>query len=90
MGNCGSIHCNLSSIKKSSTVVYEKELKIGESRHGDFEGIENWIFNNHIYSSFKNIGFDFNKIESTPVNSFYVHTAHQKPLRVKSKIPFSF
>ena len=76
--------------KNNPTVVYEKESKIGQSRHGDFEGIENWIFNNHIYSLFKNIGFDFNKIESTPINSFYVHTAHQKHLRVKSKIPFFF
>ena len=28
--------------KNHPTVVYEKELKIGESRHGDFEGIENF------------------------------------------------
>ena len=25
--------------KNHPTIVYEKELKIGESRHGDFEGI---------------------------------------------------
>ena len=30
--------------KNFKVVVYEKESKIGNSRHGDFEGIENWIF----------------------------------------------
>ncbi|MEC7871858.1 MAG: NAD(P)-binding protein [Candidatus Neomarinimicrobiota bacterium] len=73
-----------------STVIYEKGSKIGESRHGDYEGLENWIFNDDIHSSFKNIGFEFNKIQSSPINSFFVHAPSEKPLRIQSKAPFFY
>ena len=73
-----------------STVIYEKESKIGGSRHGDYEGLENWIFNDDIHSSFKDIGFEFNKIQSSPINSFFVHTSSEKPLRIQNKTPFFY
>ena len=31
-------------------IVFEKDLQIGGSRHGDYEGLENWIFSQHIPS----------------------------------------
>ena len=73
-----------------STVIYEKESKIGGSRHGDYEGFENWIFDDDIHSSFKDIGFEFNKIQSSPINSFFVHTSSEKPLRIQNKTPFFY
>ena len=73
-----------------STIIYEKESKIGGSRHGDYEGLENWIFNDDIHSSFKDIGFEFNKIQSNPINSFFVHTSSEKPLRIQNKTPFFY
>ena len=76
--------------KNISTVIYEKESKIGGSRHGDYEGLENWIFNDDIHSSFKDIGFEFNKIQSSPINRFFVHTSSEKPLRIQSKTPFFY
>ena len=74
--------------KNFKVVVYEKESKIGNSRHGDFEGIENWIFSNSIQNLFNVIGFSQNQISLTPVKKFLVHSANDKPLKIKSESPF--
>ena len=41
--------------KNFQVEVYEKEKKIGKSRHGDFEGIENWIFSSNNSNAFKKL-----------------------------------
>ena len=70
--------------------IYEKSSKVGQNRHGDYEGLENWIFNESISSFFSNIGFDYSQIQSSPVNSFMVHSIDKDPLLVESKKPFFF
>ena len=70
--------------------IYEKSSKVGQNRHGDYEGLENWIFNESISSFFSNIGFDYSQIQSSPVNSFMVHSIDKDPLLVYSKKPFFF
>jgi flavin-dependent dehydrogenase len=48
---------------KFHPVVFEKESRIGNKRHGDYEGLDNWIFTNKMSSFFSQIGFDFNQIQ---------------------------
>ena len=74
--------------KNFQVEVYEKEKKIGKSRHGDFEGIENWIFSSNNSNAFKKIGFNTDKISLSPVRQFVVHTATDKPFKVKCALPF--
>ena len=69
-------------------IVYEKESNIGKSRHGDYEGIENWIFPTEINSFFEQLGFNFSKIHSFPISKFYVHTKSNKPLSISQPQPF--
>ena len=69
-------------------IVYEKESNIGKSRHGDYEGIENWIFSTEINSFFEQLGFNFSKIHSFPISKFYVHTKSNKPLSIRQTQPF--
>ncbi len=71
-------------------VIYEKESKIGKSRHGDYEGLENWIFSTDINSFFQQIGFDFSKIKSFPINKFSVHTKVNKQVFINQKKPFFY
>ena len=69
-------------------IVYEKESNIGKSRHGDYEGIENWIFPTEINSFFGQLGFNFSKIHSFPISKFYVHSKSNKPLLITHPQPF--
>ena len=78
------------SKKGIPVTIYEKCSKPGQSRHGDYEGLENWIFNESISSFFSNIGFDYSQIKSNPVNNFVVHSANKDPLLVDSKEPFFY
>ena len=71
-------------------VVYEKELNVGRSRHGDYEGLENWIFQSDIDSFFKQIGFDFSKIRSFPIKNFFVHTKSLNPILISQNTPFFY
>ena len=71
-------------------VIYEKESNIGKSRHGDYEGLENWIFSSDINSFFQQIGFDFSKIRSFPINKFNVHTEFNKPILINQNKPFFY
>jgi len=78
------------SKKGIPVIIYEKRSKPGKSRHGDYEGLENWIFDESTPLFFKNIGFDYNQIKSYPVDNFMVHTAGKDPLSVKSEKPFFY
>ena len=75
--------------KKSVPVtIFEKRSNIGQSRHGDYEGLENWIFDENTPLFFKNIGFDLSKINLHPISEFKVHCENKSPLLVRSKKPF--
>ena len=76
------------SKKNIPVTIFEKSSKSGQSRHGDYEGLENWIFNESTPAFFDNIGFDFSKINLNPINEFYVHCENKPHLAVKSKKPF--
>lgn len=69
-------------------IVFEKDLQIGGSRHGDYEGLENWIFSQHAPSFMDDSGFNFNTITTHPINRFLVHTQNYQPLLIQSKNPF--
>ena len=58
---------------KFHPVVFEKESRIGDKRHGDYEGLENWIFSTTMKTFFNQVGFNFNKITSFPISKFTVH-----------------
>ena len=36
--------------------IQERKSRPGQSRHGDYEGLENWIFDDNISSFFYKIG----------------------------------
>ena len=80
------------SLKKSgfNPIVFEKTPIIGGSRHGDYEGLENWIFPTPMNSFFNKIGFDFKKITSFPISKFIVHTKTFSPLEISNKKPFFY
>ena len=63
---------NLSKFGKS-VIIYEKKDSIGASRHGDFEGIENWILSKNLPESIAECGIDFNGIPKFPIFEFFVH-----------------
>ena len=71
-------------------IVFEKDLQIGGSRHGDYEGLENWIFSQHAPSFMDDSGFNFNAITTHPINRFLVHTQNYQPLLIQSKNPFFY
>ena len=71
-------------------IVYEKESQIGAGRHGDFEGLENWIYSQSMSSFIMDSGFDFTQIKSHPVSQFFVHTQNREPLLIKHKEPFFY
>ena len=71
-------------------IVFEKDLQIGGSRHGDYEGLENWIFSQHAPSFMDDSGFNFNTITTHPINHFLVHTQNYQPLLIQSKNPFFY
>ena len=39
-------------------VIFEKECKVGAGRHGDYEGLDNWIFSRKVPAFFKQSGFN--------------------------------
>ncbi len=69
-------------------IVYEKELEIGGNRHGDYEGLENWIFDESMTDFFVQSGFDYSQITSIPVNRFRVHTATVPSFLIHHHQPF--
>ncbi len=86
-GMAAAIH--LKTIGKN-VVVYEKHSAVGAGRHGDYEGLENWIFNGSMNHFFSRLGFDFPSLISYPVYQFFVHSAIQSPKRVHSTHPFFY
>lgn len=71
-------------------IVYEKESQIGAGRHGDYEGLENWIFPDEAPTFFQSAGFDFNRLTTHPISRFLVHTQNSGPLTVRSNQPFFY
>lgn len=70
--------------------VYEKGSVVGSNRHGDFEGLENWIFDRSIADFFVDHGFDPNQIDHLPIHEFTVHVKNEPPLNVQSVTPFFY
>ncbi len=68
--------------------IYEKCKTIGGSRHGDFEGIENWIYSTPPESFFSQLHLPWAKLDKTSVYEFSVHTGLNSPYQVKSSQPF--
>ena len=62
---------NLSKFGKS-VIIHERKNKIGDSRDGDFEGIENWLFSKNVSESISECGIDFNCIPKFPIFEFSV------------------
>ena len=73
-----------------SPIIYEKENCVGNSRDGDFEGIENWVFENNYLDFFKKIGFNESKITTYSIKSFDVHSDLHDPISIKSQKPFFY
>lgn len=71
-------------------IVYEKEEHIGASRHGDYEGLENWIYPQSMPTFLINAGFDFTEITTHPVFQFYIHTLKTETLLVQNNRPFFY
>ena len=69
-------------------VVYEKQSMVGGSRHGDYEGLENWIFKRSMSEFFAGHGFDYEILSSIPIHQFTVHTKEKVPFVVQSQQPF--
>lgn len=80
---------NLSKFGKS-VIIYEKKSNIGDSRDGDFEGIENWMFSKNVSESITECGIDFNSIPKFPIFEFSVHLNGTPPCKIQSKEPFFY
>ena len=80
------------SLKKFgfNPIIFEKNHVVGGNRHGDYEGLENWIFSSSMKTFFNQVGFDFNKITSFPISKFTVHSNFFSPLDISSKKPFFY
>jgi len=80
------------NLKKTgkNVVVYEKHPAIGLSRNGDFEGLENWIFQEDMQSYFLEHGFLFELIKNYPIFDFNIHFDGFEPFKVQSAIPFFY
>ena len=68
-------------------IIYEQKSIIGSNRHGDYEGLENWIFEQSMSNFFEQSGFDFNLISAIPIHEFQVHTATLPPFWVRHDRP---
>ncbi len=77
-------------LKKSGLdpIIFEKESQIGGNRHGDYEGLENWIFDQSMNEFFGQSGFDFSQITSIPINRFRVHTSTSSSFMIHHHRPF--
>ena len=80
------------NLKKSgfNPIVFEKNSVVGGNRHGDYEGLDNWIFPNQMDIFFNKVGFDFKKITSFPIQKFTVHSKTSSPLEIISDKPFFY
>ena len=80
------------SLKKFgfNPIIFEKNHVVGGNRHGDYEGLENWIFPTPMNAFFNKVGFDFKKITSFPISEFRVHSNFFSPLDITSKKPFFY
>ncbi|MFQ6677256.1 MAG: NAD(P)/FAD-dependent oxidoreductase [Fidelibacterota bacterium] len=80
------------NLKKAgkNVVIFEKYPAIGLSRDGDYEGLENWIFEENLHSFFINHGFLFDSIKTHPIFNFTVHFDGVEPFNVHSAIPFFY
>jgi len=80
------------NLKKAgrNVVVYEKQSAIGLSRHGDFEGLENWIFEEEMHDYFSGHGFQFEKIDTFPISHFNVHLGTKEMVKVRSAKPIFY
>lgn len=71
-------------------VVYEKQSAIGLSRHGDYEGLENWIFEEEMHDYFSDHGFQFGKIDAYPIFHFKVHFGIKESFKIRSSKPLFY
>ena len=71
-------------------IIHEKENRIGGSRDGDFEGLENWIFSHTVPEFFSKCCVDFKALPATPIFDFNVHLRGLDPVRVTSPEPFFY
>ena len=87
-GIAGMSAANFLAQSGFKATVYEKCSFVGDSRDGDYEGIENWIFSENVSDFIKKIGFNDKKITKYPVDEFYVHTDSSTPILIKNNLPF--
>ena len=78
------------STRGKTVIIHEKHDRIGGSRDGDFEGLENWIFTHTVPEFFSICDVDFNALPATPIFYFKVHVRGLKPVRVTSPEPFFY
>lgn len=71
-------------------VIFEKESKVGAGRHGDYEGLDNWIFSRNVPTFFKQSAFKFNDLTTYPISRFFVHTLFGKPITIQNNHPFFY
>ena len=71
-------------------VIFEKESKVGGGRHGDYEGLDNWIFSRNVPTFFKQSAFKFNELTTYPISRFFVHTLFGKPITIQNNQPFFY
>ena len=69
------------------SVVFEKQKKIGASRHGDYEGLENWIFSTN-HDVIQSLGLNLASLQSFSVSEFLVHCPPNNPVKISSPEPF--
>ncbi|MEE8437695.1 MAG: hypothetical protein V3S22_05090, partial [Candidatus Neomarinimicrobiota bacterium] len=69
-------------------IIYEKEKAVGQSRNGDFEGLENWIFTDSGPDFFESHDFEWRKLKQQSIFSFSIHTGKPTALVLRSKLPF--
>lgn len=80
------------NIKKAgyNVVVFEKQSTVGGSRHGDYEGLDNWIFNSSMEDFFTSHGLNFKNLPAIPIHQFTVHLENRASSLVKSPQPFFY
>ena len=78
------------SRRGKTVIIHEKQDRIGGSRDGDFEGLENWIFAHTVPEFFSKCCVDFKALPATPIFDFNVHLRGLDPVRVTSPEPFFY
>jgi len=69
-------------------IIYEKQKTVGASRNGDFEGLENWIFQDSGSSFFESHGFKWENLSQQSYCTFSIHTHESPALVMQSDLPF--